>query len=133
MLNLKTILASIALATGMTSAQVSAQVSTQVSLGSNGLPTAETIKYIYDVCYYKKKEESCKSAHQTVFTSTTLNPHWKEFHYQCLGKKSYYSFSPATVDCITAKERLAAQGYSIGTRLINKEFLDVATRYLNKN
>jgi anaerobic ribonucleoside-triphosphate reductase len=125
MLNLKTILASIALATGMTSAQV--------NLGSNGLPTQETIKYIYEVCYYKNNEEYCSRAHQTVFTSTTLNPYWREFHYQCLGKKSYYSFRPETVDCETAKKRLAVQGYSVGTRLINKEFLDVAAGYLNKN
>jgi hypothetical protein len=131
MLNLKTILASIALATGMTSAAIAPAYS--VSLDSNGLPTAETIKYFYTVCYYQNNAKSCKSALQTVFTSPTLNPFWEEFHYQCLGEKSFYSFSPETVDCETAKERLAAQGYSVGSRLINKEFLDVAAGYLNKN
>jgi hypothetical protein len=134
MLNLKTILASIALATSMTSAQVLATgTSAQVSLGSNGLPTAETIKSIYDVCYYKNNADACKSALQTVFTSTTLNPYWREFHYQCLGKKIYYSFTPRTVDCETAKKGLAVQGYYIGTRAVTKEFLDVAAGYLNKN
>ena len=131
MLNLKTIFASIALAAGMTSAAVLPH--TSVSLGSNGLPTAETIKYIYDVCYYQNNAESCERALQTVFTSPTLNPFWGEFHYHCLGKKSFYSFSPVTADCETAKNQLADQGYSVGARLINKEFLDVESGYLNKN
>jgi hypothetical protein len=132
MLNLKAILASIALATGMTSATTVYPYS--VSLGSNGLPSVETMRYFYTICYYQNNENSCKSALQTVFTSTTLNTYWKQFHYQCLGKKTYYSFIPTTgLTCETAKGQLAGQVFSIGTRAVNKEFLDVAAQYLNKN